>query len=44
VNIFVRGVTFGGPAPDQGFTVTNNGAPTLLTIRMVSGLCVTNQI
>jgi hypothetical protein len=23
VNIIVRGVTFGGPAPDQGFTVTN---------------------
>jgi hypothetical protein len=23
INIIVRGVTFGGPAPDQGFTVTN---------------------
>jgi hypothetical protein len=34
VNILVRGVTFGGPAPDQGFTITNNAG---------IGLCVTDQ-
>jgi hypothetical protein len=26
INIVVRGVTFGGPAADQGFTVTNTDA------------------
>jgi parallel beta-helix repeat protein len=40
INIFVRGVTFGGPAPDQGFTVTNQGAGAGDGI----GLCVTNDI
>jgi parallel beta-helix repeat protein len=40
INIFVRGVTFGGPAPDQGFTVTNQGAGANDGI----GLCVTNDI
>jgi hypothetical protein len=38
INIFVRGVTFGGPAPDQGFTVTNQNAGNGI------GLCVTNDI
>jgi hypothetical protein len=38
INIFVRGVTFGGPAPDQGFTVTNQHAANGI------GLCVTNDI
>jgi hypothetical protein len=37
INIFVRGVTFGGPAPDQGFTVTNQEATRGI------GLCVTND-
>jgi hypothetical protein len=39
INIFVRGVTFGGPAPDQGFTVTNVDA----TGNSGIGLCVTND-
>jgi len=39
INIFVRGVTFGGPAPDQGFTVTNVDA----TGNRGIGLCVTND-
>jgi hypothetical protein len=37
VNILVRGVTFGGPAPDQGFTITNNNDTNVVTMRMVSG-------
>jgi hypothetical protein len=36
INIIVRGVTFGGPAADQGFTVTN--APTLV---VALAICVT---
>jgi len=39
VNIIVRGVTFGGPAPDQGLTVTNTPAPLGTGI----GLCVTDN-
>jgi hypothetical protein len=35
VNIIVRGVTFGGPAADQGVTVTNTSCSGV-------GLCVTN--
>jgi len=37
INIVVRGVTFGGPAPDQGFTVTNLDEAGI-------GLCVTQDI
>jgi hypothetical protein len=47
VNIFVRGVTFGGPAPDQGFTVTNldDGlAPSGVEAGTAIGLCVTNDV
>jgi hypothetical protein len=39
VSIIVRGVTFGGPAPDQGITVTNTPAPPGTGV----GLCVTDQ-
>jgi hypothetical protein len=39
VSIIVRGVTFGGPAPDQGITVTNTPAPLGTGV----GLCVTNE-
>jgi hypothetical protein len=39
VSIIVRGVTFGGPAPDQGITVTNTPAPPGTGV----GLCVTNE-
>jgi hypothetical protein len=39
VSIIVRGVTFGGPAPDQGITVTNTLAPLGTGV----GLCVTNE-
>jgi hypothetical protein len=35
INIIVRGVTFGGPAADQGFTVTNANDDEAV------GLCVT---
>jgi hypothetical protein len=37
INIIVRGVTFGGPAADQGFTVTNANADGGI------GLCVTDE-
>jgi hypothetical protein len=37
INIIVRGVTFGGPAADQGFTVTNTDANGGI------GLCVTED-
>jgi hypothetical protein len=39
VSIIVRGVTFGGPAPDQGITVTNTPAPPGTGV----GLCVTDE-
>jgi parallel beta-helix repeat protein len=35
VNIVNRGVTVGGPAPDQGFTITNPGG---------AGICVTDPL
>jgi hypothetical protein len=37
INIVVRGVTFGGPAADQGFTVTN------IDTNVGIGLCVTED-
>ncbi|MCL6507893.1 MAG: hypothetical protein K6T59_12785, partial [Bryobacteraceae bacterium] len=37
ISIIVRGVTFGGPAPDQGFTVTNRDVGNGI------GLCVTDD-
>jgi hypothetical protein len=43
VNILVRGVTFGGPAPDQGFTITNNDDTDVADDTDGIGLCVTDQ-
>jgi hypothetical protein len=43
VNILVRGVTFGGPAPDQGFTITNNDDTDVADNSDGIGLCVTDQ-
>jgi hypothetical protein len=43
VNILVRGVTFGGPAPDQGFTITNNNDTNVADNTDGIGLCVTDQ-
>jgi hypothetical protein len=40
ISIIVRGVTFGGPAPDQGITVTH---PDAAAVGASVGLCVTDQ-
>ncbi len=39
ISIIVRGVTFGGPAPDQGITVTH---PDAAAVGFSVGLCVTD--